>query len=198
MTQTAVRIGPTDHGRRMTLDDFDEAEVAEGCLVELGRGVVIVSEVPLPWHFRIINALRRQFAAYDIQHPGRIWGVAGGSDCKLPVGQFESERHPDLAVYLTEPPFQDSNAVWSEWIPELVIEVVSPGSETRDYTEKRDEYLGFGVREYWIVHPDRKEVLVLRRVRGQWAEQKLTFADEYSPRLFPGLQLPVAELFDRV
>lgn len=83
MTQTVLRIGPADHGRQMTLDDFDKAEVVEGCQVELGRGVVIVSEVPLPWHFLIVNSLRRMFMAYDIQHPGRICCVAGGGECKL-------------------------------------------------------------------------------------------------------------------
>ena len=197
MTQTAIRIGPNDHGRVMSLDDFDEAELVEGYHVELGRGVVIVSEVPLPWHLILIDRLRCLLNSYWAGHPGRIFCVASGGECKLPVGQFESERHPDLAVYLTEPPYQDSNAVWSEWIPELVIEIVSPGSETRDYTEKRDEYLAFGVREYWIVHPDRKEVLVLRRVRGQWSEQTLTVADDYAPRLLPGFQLRVTELVQR-
>ena len=195
-TLTAIRIGPHDHGRHMSLTDFDEAEVEQGIQVELGRGIIIVSEVPLPWHFRIIIALRRQLAAYDLQHPGRIWGIAGGSDCKLPVAEYDSERHPDLAVYLTEPPYQDSNAVWSEWIPELVIEVVSSGSETRDYTEKRDEYLAFGVREYWIVHPDRKEILVLRRMKGLWSEQTLTTNDSYSPHRLPGFTLNIARVFE--
>ncbi len=196
MTLTATRIGPLDHGRQMTLDDFDEAEVVEGIHVELGRGVIIVSEVPLPWHFRIINLLRRQFAAFDLRHPGRIWGIAGGGECKLPVAQYDSERHPDLAVYLTEPPYQDSNAVWSEWIPELVIEVVSSGSEVRDYTEKRDEYLAFGVREYWIVHPARKEILVLRQMSGLWAEQTLATSDTYSLTMLPGFDLSVAAIFE--
>ena len=196
MTLTTTRIGPLDHGRQMTLDDFDEAEVVEGIHVELGRGVIIVSEVPLPWHFRIINLLRRQFTAFDLQHPGRIWGIAGGGECKLPVAQYDSERHPDLAVYLTEPPYQDSNAVWSEWIPELVVEVVSSGSEVRDYTEKRDEYLAFGVREYWIVHPARKEILVLRRMSGLWAEQTLTISDTYSLKMLPGFDLSVAAIFE--
>ena len=196
MTQIAVRLGPHDHGRCMTLDEFDEAEIVAGFRAELGRGVVIVSEVPLPWHLMLINKLRRQIVAYDIQNPGRVCAVAGGGECKLPVGQFESERHPDLAVYLTEPPYQNSNAVWSEWIPELVIEVVSSGSEIRDYSEKRDEYLAFGVREYWIVNSERKEVLVLRRIRGQWSEQTLTVADAYSPHLLPSFQLDVAQLFE--
>ncbi len=191
-----IRIGPHDHGRRMTLDEFDEVEVEAGIQVELGRGVIIVSEVPLPWHFRLINALRRLITAYDIQHPGRIWGIASGGECKLPVAEYDSERHPDLAVYLTAPPYQDSNAVWSEWIPELVIEVVSSGSETRGYTEKRDEYLAFGVREYWVVHPDRKEIMVLRRMKGQWSEQTLTTKDAYSPHLLPGFTLNIAQVFE--
>ena len=196
MTQIAVRLGPLDHGRCMTLDEFDDAEVDTGFLAELGRGVVIVREVPLPWHLILIDRIRSLLLSYRVSEQGRIFCVAGGGECKLPIGPYESERHPDLAVYLTEPPYQNSNAVWSEWIPELVIEVVSPGSEIRDYSEKRDEYLSFGVREYWIVNSDRKEVLVLRRMRGQWSEQTLTVADEYAPHLLPGFQLPVATLFE--
>ncbi len=155
-----------------------------------------MSEVPLPWHLILIDRLRSVLSSYRASHQGRIFCIAGGGDCKLPIGQFESERHPDLAVYLTEPPYQDSTAVWSEWIPELVIEIVSPGSELRDYSEKRDEYLSFGVREYWIANADRHEVLVLRRVRGQWSEQTLTLAETYSPNLLPGFLLHVAPLFE--
>ncbi len=195
-TLTAIRIGPHDHGRRMTLDDFDEAEVVAGIQVELGRGVIIVSEIPLPWHLILIDRLRCLITSYRAAHPGKVFCLAGGGECKLPVAEYNSERHPDLAVYLTEPPYQDSNAAWSEWIPELVIEVVSPGSEVRDYSEKRDEYLAFGVREYWIVHPDRKEIMVLRRMKGQWSEQTLTAINDYSPHLLPGFSLNVARVFE--
>jgi Uma2 family endonuclease len=192
MTHTAIRIGPDDNRRRMTLDDFDEVELIAGFCAELGRGEVVVTEVPLPGHLAIVDRLRRQLIIYDARFPGKIITLAGGGECKLPVAQFESERHPDLAIYLTHPPYKDSNSVWSEWIPELVIEVVSPGSESRDYQEKRDEYLAFGVKEYWIVNSDRAEVLVLRRIRGQWEETVFTPADKYSPRLLPGFELDIA------
>jgi hypothetical protein len=43
-----VRIGPEDNGKRMSLDDFDEATAAEGYLYELGRGVIEVSGIPQP------------------------------------------------------------------------------------------------------------------------------------------------------
>lgn len=193
---TAIRIGPHDHGRQMSLIDFDDAEVERGIQVELGRGIIIVSEVPLPWHLILIDRLRCLLNSYRAMNPSKVFCIAGGGECKLPVAEYDSERHPDLAVYLTEPPYQNSNAVWSEWIPELVVEVVSPGSETRDYTEKRDEYLSFGVREYWVVHPDRKELLVLRRMRGQWSEQTLSIGSDYSPHLFPGFTLNIAQVFE--
>ena len=45
MLKTRIKVGPKDHGRRMSLADFDHAEVQEGHLYELGRGVIIVSDV---------------------------------------------------------------------------------------------------------------------------------------------------------
>ena len=35
---TSLRIGPADHGRMMTLEEFLEAEEAEGYCFELARG----------------------------------------------------------------------------------------------------------------------------------------------------------------
>ena len=37
--------------------------------------------------------------------------------------------------------------------PDLVIEILSPGSDKRDRTEKLDLYTKYGVAEYWIVSP---------------------------------------------
>ena len=165
MIDTAIKIGPGDHGRRMKLADFDLAEVQEGYLYELSRGVITVSDVPKLRHANLFTNIRRQFAAYDLSHPGAIHGIFGGSECKLLIDGFESERHPDLAIY-KNPPTSEEN-LWSTWIPDLVIEIVSPGSERRDYEEKREEYLAFGVSEYWIVDAAKPEMLVLQRKGGR-------------------------------
>ena len=63
MAQTAVMIGPAEHGKAMSLADFDHAEVLDGYLYELGRGVITVSDVPKPRHFAQVNGLRRQLEA---------------------------------------------------------------------------------------------------------------------------------------
>ena len=44
--------------------------------------------------------------------------------------------------------------------PDFVLEVISPGTSKRDYVFKLQKYANAGVREYWIVDPYQKRVLV--------------------------------------
>ena len=193
MPKTIVTIGPEDHGRRMSLAEFDRAEGQEGYLYELSRGVIIVSDVPNVRHFAQVNATRRQFAAYDLSHPGEIYGIASGSECKILLADFESERHPDLSIYTTPPPA--SNQVWATWIPAIVIEVVSHGSEERDYLLKPEEYLQFGVKEYWVLDASREEMLVHRRSRARWTEHVVRPPAVYRTRLLPGFEFKCELVF---
>src|SRR6266851_2602918 len=94
MPRTVTAIGPKDHGRPMRLEEFDVADGQEGYLYELSRGVVAVSDIPDLRHLVQVTAARRQFSAYDLAHPGRIYALATGSECKLLIGELESERHP--------------------------------------------------------------------------------------------------------
>ena len=54
-----VQIGPADNGRRMTLEEFTEAEVEEGYRYELARGVLEVTEVPNDDHGQVVWNLYR-------------------------------------------------------------------------------------------------------------------------------------------
>jgi Uma2 family endonuclease len=193
IAKTTVKIGPADHGRRMSLADFDHAEVQEGYIYELGRGIIIVSDVPTWPHLQQVTSIRKQLTAYDLAHPGKINTIAAGSECKLLIGPFESERHPDISVYLAPPPSQED--MWAVWVPALVVEVVSLGSEVRDYQEKREEYLRFGVREYWIVDAVRREILVLRRSGAGWAERRVRAPKPLRTRLLQGFTLDTAAVF---
>lgn len=44
--------------------------------------------------------------------------------------------------------------------PDFVLEVVSPSTKRRDYILKTQKYMNAGVREYWILDPDKKSLLV--------------------------------------
>src|SRR4051812_1082269 len=146
MPPTPRRVGPADHGQRMTLDEFIEADFEEGWLYELARGVIDVTEVPLPHHGRIVYRLARLFILYDVEHPGIIDYQAGGGECRIRLPGMQSDRHPDQAVYLNPEP--KGPRPWTRWVPHIVVEVVSEGGEGRDYIENREEYLRIGVAEY--------------------------------------------------
>src|SRR5262245_22050252 len=126
MPKTAVRIGPNDNGRRMRLAAFENAEVQEGYDYELGRGVIVVSNVPKSDHFALLDALRLHLYAYRVSHAEEIHRIGTGSECKLLVWSLESERHPDLVIY--KEPHEDDEVDWATWIPEIVVECVSARS----------------------------------------------------------------------
>ncbi|MDR3637687.1 MAG: Uma2 family endonuclease [Isosphaeraceae bacterium] len=194
MSTTELKIGPDDNGRAMSLDDFDRAEAEEGFLYELSRGVIAVVDAPQPRHLAQVDTTREQFSAYRHAHPGRIFRIAGGAECKILIAELNSGRHPDLAIYKSPPP-ETEDDLWSEWIPEIVIEVVSPSSRHRDYHEKPEEYLRFGVLEYWIIDADKREMLVLKRSRGRWVNYVVRPPDVFQTRLLPGMTFDCGAVF---
>jgi Uma2 family endonuclease len=58
--------------------------------------------------------------------------------------------------------------------PTLVIEVVSPKQEQRDYRYKRSEYAARQIPEYWIIDPILNKVTVLELVEGLYEEEVYT------------------------
>ncbi len=195
-TTTRPKIGPHDHGREMSLRAFEFARVEDGYLYELARGYVVVSEVPNYPHASMTALIRDHLGRYRLENPGAVHLILDGSSCKLLIPDWESERHPDLAVYLAAPKARKGRTMWRTWIPDLAIEVVSESSRDRDYTEKRDEYWTLGVKEYWIVDAKLQQVLVLRRGRSRWAEKRLCPADACETKLLPGFRLPCQAVFD--
>ena len=99
-----LRIGPQDDGRRMSLDEFDHAIVEEGYVYELGKGVIEVSEVPAPGDAKQVQAIQNQLGVYQEKHPEVIDLLAHSNECKLLIGADQSERHPDLSLYLSPQP----------------------------------------------------------------------------------------------
>lgn len=72
----------------------------------------------------------------------------------------------------------------------LVVEVISPGQEGRDYDDKRRDYWDAGVGEYWIADPVRKTLTVLTRNRVDWASKSSTSATRTGPRFCPATKFP--------
>ncbi|TVR67635.1 MAG: Uma2 family endonuclease, partial [Spirochaetaceae bacterium] len=72
--------------------------------------------------------------------------------------------------------------------PDLVVEVISPGTAMRDQTEKRGIYERGGVREYWIANPTTLEVLVYTLKDGRYGlPVPASLLDGVPSEIFPGL-----------
>lgn len=82
--------------------------------------------------------------------------------------------------------------------PDLVIEIVSPGSENerRDRVVKRQLYAKYGVKEYWIVDPPNRSIEVYLN-DGQMLGLVATLQeqDELTSFVLPGYRCKVASLF---
>src|SRR5262245_42078268 len=195
-TRRKLKIGPNDHGRKMSLKAFEFAETVEGYHYELSRGYITVSEVANYIHALVDAAICGPYVAYQTAHPCRIHLILSSLECKLLIPEWESERHPDLAAYFTKPNGPKDRTVWRNWIPEFVIEVVSERSADRDYIEKRDEYWTLGVKEYWIVDAKRQQVVLLTRGKNDWIEKRLGSAGVCTTKLLPGFKLPCRVIAD--
>ena len=185
-------IGPRDHGREMAFDDFIAAEGTGGYLYELARGVVVVTNVPGIHHGWIVERISELFVVYKLANPGIITYRAAGSDARIRLRGMRSDRHPDQAVYLDQPPTGPRTR--ERWVPAIVVEVVSRRGEHRDYVEKREEYLRFGVREYWIFDPIRRVLLVQKRAGDAWEDRDLRDHEVYATDLLPGLEVAVGAI----
>ena len=79
--------------------------------------------------------------------------------------------------------------------PSLVIEVVSPSTNTRDRVVKRDIYARHGVPEFWVVDPDARKVTVLSGPRNGRHRVETTSTDIAESIIIPGLTAGLAVLF---
>jgi len=165
---------------------------------ELIDGEHFVSPSPNTGHQTISGRLFMALSSYVVRHrTGEV--LFAPFDVKL---SLFTVLVPDL-VYFTAGRFaQVVNEKHATAAPDLVVEILSPGTRRRDKGRKRAVYDREGVREYWIVDPEARSITVLRRPgagAGLTDVAVLTLAEDgilESP-LFPRLQIPLREVFPR-
>jgi Uma2 family endonuclease len=75
--------------------------------------------------------------------------------------------------------------------PDLVVEIISPGTEDRDRLVKTRLYREHGVREFWLVDPDARQVTLYTPSDARVFEETDTLVSE----ALPGLAIPLQPLF---
>jgi Uma2 family endonuclease len=156
--------------------------------------VLEVPEVPNDPHGVTVSNLYIGVARYYLDQPGYIYRLGGGNEFSFWLAGMVSGRNPDLAVVLHNAP-KDQRG---RRIPGLAAEVVSRGSIHRDYVTKCEEYLAYGLLEYWIVDPIERKFTVLTRSGDVWDEQVVRGEQVIPSLVLPGLLTTVLELWQMI
>lgn len=177
----------------------DYMKFPEGSRIELIDGEIFdMSPAPSRAHQRIVTEIARKIGNY-IENTG--------SGCEVYVSPFdvrfigegetdENNRNtvqPDISVICDKSKLDDKGC---KGAPDIIIEVVSQSNSSMDYVKKLYLYERFKVREYWIVNPDTKSVLVyVLNSQGQYGEPgKYSFSDDIMVSIFDELKLKLGDI----
>lgn len=78
--------------------------------------------------------------------------------------------------------------------PDWTIEIVSPSSKIMDYERKVKLYQEAGVREYWIVNPEKETVTVYDFEHNEPEPVRYTFSDRIKVRIYEDFYLHFSEM----
>lgn len=161
--------------------------------VELLKGKILEMSVPSPIHQEISGNLQ-----------GALFVFLKNSKCKLYTAPFdvrfpqkgESQVYtvvqPDLCVVCD---FEKIDSKGCVGAPDLVVEILSPGNSKKEMKSKFALYQEEGVREYWVVDPERELVFVYVADNKNF-KPTIPIADDYVySTIFPDFKIHTSDLF---
>lgn len=165
-----------------SLPDGQRAELIDGRLYDMAP--------PSRIHQRISAELARILGNYIAEHHGSCQVYPAPFAVNLDADD-RNWVEPDISVICDHSKLTDRGC---EGAPDLIVEIVSPGSRKMDYTQKTTLYVNAGVREYWIVDPIRKTTLIYYFSSGDSTPIMYPFEDSFSCGIFNGLNINMKNL----
>ena len=137
-----------------TIDDI--YALPDGQRAELIDGKIYYMAPPGRSHQRISMFLSMTIGNYIESNGGKCEVYAA------PFAVFLDENgtnylEPDISVICDISKLDEKGC---HGAPDWIIEIVSPGSKSRDYMTKLFKYRIAGVKEYWIINPEKQHVMV--------------------------------------
>ena len=173
----------------LTIADLDSMP-EDGNRYELIEGELFVSCAPSLTHQGIVVSLLFAFSQYLRENPiGKVWPGPG-----VIFSDF-SGVIPDVIYISNERQKEIATGARVSGAPDLIIEILSPGAENerRDRHAKRQPYRKYGVKEYWIVDPEKRAIQVYRSSKLRLVAT-LSLRDEVTTPLLPGFSCKVKEI----
>jgi len=171
----------TQHEFDALLDRFPDRKL------ELHHGE-IVEKMPTQLHAYIVGMIAHFINSFLIKHP--LGFALVEARYSLPDDD-ENDRIPDLSfVNKSKGPLVETGP--APYMPDLAVEVQSPGQSDRLMVDKANYYLAHGSKAVWIIYPDRRLVEVLTQDERHLLTQAQTLA---GGSVLPGFSVLVKDLF---
>ena len=139
----------------------------EGVRAELIDGEIYYMATPTRTHQKIVGEMYLAVAGFVRSH---------GGACEVYI--------PPYAVYLNA-----DNSIYLE--PDLTV-ICDPAR--MDYLLKLFKYRTAGVREYWIINPEKRIVSVYSWIEGHESADMYSFGDEIPSGIYPDLKIRLADV----
>jgi Uma2 family endonuclease len=177
---------PLPEEQLYTIEDI--YDLPEGTRAELIDGQMYMMAPPNRRHQEIVGTLYRKITDYI---------ESKGGSCKTYIAPFavflNQDRlnyvEPDISVICDPDKLTDKGCSGA---PDWVIEIVSPGSRRMDYSTKVFKYRSAGVREYWIVDPDKKRITVWDFANDNYEE--FSFSESVKSVIYPDLSIDFSQI----
>ena len=142
---------------KFTYKDYKNLPDSETKRYELLEGEIIMVPSPTTYHQSISGNLEHALRDFARKHNlGFIY------DAPLDVVFSEEDvAQPDI-FFISKERSQIVTKDNIQGAPDLIIEILSPATAERDRTYKRTLYARSGVREYWIVDPEKQSIEVMK------------------------------------
>jgi len=177
--------------RKYTYDEVRLWITPEHRRYELIDGVPLLMASPTPAHQLISAELSFLFCNY-LQ--GKECRLIHPVDTVLSYGKGKDTYFiPDLIVLCSRNKIK-RNGIFGA--PNLVIEILTPSTSSRDRVEKRYKYEEAGVKEYWIVDPRNKSIEVsLLQENGKFISRTYKLGDMIKVSIFKDFEINVVDVF---
>jgi len=192
------QLGPEDHGRAMSFDEFMSGDYQESYHYELIDGRLYVSpEAKMPENV-VEMWLLFKLHYYALDNPQTINYVTNKARVFVPDRSDVTAPEPDIAAYHNYPRDLNINELdWRDFSPLLAVEVLTSENPHKDLVRNVVLYRQVpSIKEYWIIDAredaNRPTMRVYRKYRGRWQQPiELQFGDTYTTRLLPGFKLVI-------
>ncbi|HZV05300.1 MAG TPA: Uma2 family endonuclease [Gemmataceae bacterium] len=197
MSTALKKLGPADHGRPMTLEEFMAGDYVGGYKYELIEGKLYVSPLPNLPEDRVEEWIYFKLKLYAHYHPNIINYTSNKARVFLPRRRRVTAPEPDVAAYRDFPLDASWDSVrWQDVSPILVVEVLSPDNPDKDLVRNVELYLQVpSIKEYWLFDTrdgsEQFRLQVRRRYGRRWRVLEFGPGETYTTKLLPDFTLIV-------